>query len=101
MKIISGTLAWILKLDSVEDHAAFHRIHRVPAGVDCLYTATRSQIQQSAHYQIHVISDIAHLLNDPFNVCWNHAFISGCEAKSAALLVRMGTTGMAQWSFAV
>lgn len=45
------------------------------------------QIQQSSNHQIHVVSNVAYLLNVTSYDCWHNAIVSGTEAEFVTMYV--------------
>lgn len=83
----TGTLARHAQLDGVANNAVVCRFHRVPTGVDHFHASTGAQLLQSSHHQVHVLSHIAHLPDDPSDDCGHYAHLSGRASQSSALLV--------------
>lgn len=89
------------QLDRLEDDAPLHRFHNLPACLDSIHPANRSQIPQSTNNKIHVLPHlprIPHVLPPDRR---HNPDISHRKKQPHPLLVRMDPADMAQWTSAV
>lgn len=64
-----------------------HSIHHLSTSLGYIYPAVGPQIQQSSNHQIHVVSNITHLLNVTSYDCWHNAIVSSAEAEFVTMYV--------------
>lgn len=76
-------------------------VHHLSARLGDLYASVRPQIQQSADHQIHVVPDVAHISDAAPDDRRHNANLCRAAAKPHSILVRMGSTDMAQRSIAL
>lgn len=79
----------------VEDYAPVHHFHHLPAGVDRVHAAPGTQIQQSAHHQVHVVPNLPCLPSSAAHVSRHYPYLPRRAKNAFPLLVRMGPASVA------
>lgn len=97
----SGTLAGQSNVGAMANSTSVRRLHHLPTRLGGVHHASWTQVQQSTHHQIHVLPDIPRVPHDPAHGDRYHAHLPGGQGQSPALLVRVGTSRLAQWTATV
>lgn len=72
----AGTLAWFFDMGLLENFIASCCLYCVSPCLDWFYLSHGTQIQQSTHHQVHVLSHLTYISYDSFEHCGYNAHLS-------------------------
>jgi len=81
----------------LENPSAARGLHSLPTSVDWIHIPDGSQVQQGAHHQVHVVPNLSHLPHDPPEHRGHNAHLPSAPIEFGALLVRGGSSHLAEW----